>query len=77
MPKGTIKQVIDRGFGYIRTDGGEDIIFHRNDFEDMAFPSLKVGQEVEFEIDQDITGHLQAVKVRFTETNAPEPPPSQ
>jgi len=77
MPKGTIRQVIDHGFGFIKTEEGKDIIFHRNDFEDMSFPSLKVGQEVEFEIGQDITGHLQAVKVRLTETKAPEPPPSQ
>ena len=67
MPKGTIKQVIDHGFGYIKMEDGKDIIFHRNDFEDMSFPSLKVGQKVEFEISDDIMGHHQAVNVRLIE----------
>jgi cold shock CspA family protein len=68
MPKGTIRQVMDRGLGFIRTEDGEDIIFHRNDFEDMAFPGLKIGQEVTFDIGQDRTGRPQAVNVRLIKT---------
>ena len=77
MPKGTIRQVIDRGFGFIKTEEGKELFFHRNEIEGLEFSSLKVGQEVEFEIGQDKKGRPQAVKVRLTETQAPEPPPSQ
>jgi len=77
MPKGTIRLLMDRGYGFIKAEDGKDLFFHRNEIDGVEFSSLKVGQEVEFEIGQDITGHLQAVKVRLTETKAPEPPPSQ
>ena len=70
MPKGTIRQVIDRGFGFIRTEEGKDIIFHRNDFEEMEFPSLKVGQKVEFEIGEDETSRPQAVNVRLIDAQS-------
>jgi CspA family cold shock protein len=77
MPKGTIRQVIDRGFGFIKTEEGKELFFHRNELEGVEFSNLKVGQEVECEIGQDKKGRPQAVKVRLTETQAPEPPPSQ
>jgi CspA family cold shock protein len=77
MPKGTIRQIMDRGFGFIKTEEGKDLFFHRSECEGVQFSSLKVGQGVEFEIGQDNKGRTQAVKVRLTETQAPEPPPSQ
>jgi len=77
MPKGTIKKIMDLGFGFIKTEEGKDLFFHRNECEGVQFSSLKVGQEVEFEIGQDKKGRPQAVKVRLTETQVPEPPPSQ
>jgi CspA family cold shock protein len=77
MPKGTIRQVIDRGFGFIKTEEGKELFFHRNEIEGVEFSSLKTGQEVEFEIGQDKKGRPQAVKVRLTETQSPEPLPSQ
>jgi CspA family cold shock protein len=77
MPKGTIRQVIDRGFGFIKTEEGKDLFFHRNELEGVEFSSLKVGHGVEFDIGQDKKGRTQAVKVRLTETQEPEPPPSQ
>ena len=77
MPKGTIRQVIDRGFGFIKTEEGKDLFFHRSEIEGVEFSSLKIGQEVEFEIGKDKKGSPQAVKVRLTEARAPETPPSQ
>jgi CspA family cold shock protein len=77
MPKGTIRQVIDRGFGFIKTEDGKDLFFHRHELEGAEFSTLKVGHGVEFEIGQDKKGRPQAVKVRLIETQAPEPPPSQ
>ncbi len=52
MPKGTIRKVMDRGFGFIKTEEGKDLFFHRSEIEGVEFFSLKVGQEVEFEIGQ-------------------------
>jgi CspA family cold shock protein len=68
MPKGTIKKLTDRGFGFIQPEsGGGDIFFHRNDLVGVEFNSLKEGQEVEFEKGQESDGRPQAVKVRLTE----------
>ena len=71
MPKGTIKRLMDRGFGFIKTEEQEgDLFFHRNDIEDVEFASLREGQEVEFEMSQGPDGRFAAVKVRLAETKA-------
>ena len=70
MPKGTIARIMDRGFGFIKTEKEGDIFFHRNVLEGVEFNSLKEGQEVEFEMGQDSKGRTQAVKVMLTETQA-------
>ena len=77
MPKGTIRQLMDRGFGFIKTEDGKDLFFHRNGLEGIEFSLLRTGQEVEFEIGQDTRGRSQAVKVRLIKTQEPQPPPSQ
>ena len=68
MAKGTIRQLMDRGFGFIKSEEGKDLFFHRNEIEGVEFSSLRAGQEVEFEKGQDSKGRPQAVKVRLTET---------
>ena len=68
MTKGTIKKLMDNGFGFIKTDEGKDLFFHRNEIEGVEFSSLRAGQEVEFEMGQDSKGRTQAVKVRLVET---------
>ncbi len=71
MPKGTIKRLMDRGFGFIETTEQEgDLFFHRNELEGVEFNSLSEGQEVEFEKGQGRDGRPQANKVRLTETQA-------
>ena len=65
MLKGTIKRLIDRGFGFIKTEEHEeDLFFHRNELQDVQFADLREGQEVEFEISRGRDGRQQAVKVR-------------
>ena len=64
MPKGTIKKIMDRGYGFIKAEQEEDVFFHRNDVEGVEFNSLLEGQEVEFEQGQGRDGRPQAVKVR-------------
>jgi len=68
MTKGTIKKLMDNGFGFINTGEGKDVFFHRNEIEGVEFSSLRAGQEVEFEMGQDSKGRPQAVKVRLVET---------
>ena len=67
MPKGTIRRLMDRGFGFIKTEDETDLFFHRNDIEGVEFNSLNEGQEVEFERGQGRDGRPAAVKVRLAQ----------
>ena len=67
MPKGTIRRLMDRGFGFIKTEQEEDLFFHRNELEGVEFASLSEGQEVEFEKGQGRDGRPQAVKVKLAQ----------
>jgi len=70
MPKGTIRQLMDRGFGFIKTEEGKDLFFHRNEIEGVEFSSFRAGQEAEFEMGQDSKGRPQAVKVKLAQPKA-------
>ena len=67
MTKGTIKKLMDKGFGFINAGGEEDLFFHRNDVEGVEFGSLREGQEVEFEKGQGRDGRPAAVKVSLAQ----------
>ena len=67
MPKGTIRRLMDRGFGFIKGEEEGDLFFHRNDLQGVEFGSLREGQEVEFEVGQGRDGRPQAVKVRLVQ----------
>ena len=68
MPKGTIRRLTaDRGFGFIRTEQGEDLFFHRNELQGVDYNSLREGQRVEFEVAQGPDGSC-AVKVRLAQS---------
>ncbi len=68
MAKGTIKRLMDRGFGFIKTEDETDLFFHRNALEGVEFNSLSEGQEVEFEKGQGRDGRPCAVKVKLAGT---------
>ena len=68
MPKGTIRRLMDRGYGFIKPKEGEDLFFHRSNIEGVEFNNLKEGQEVEFEKGQGRDGRPVAVKVKLAET---------
>ena len=68
MPKGTIKRLMDRGFGFIKTEDETDLFFHSSDLEGVEFNSLREGQEVEFEKSQGRDGRPAAVNVKLTNT---------
>ncbi len=68
MPKGTIRRLMDRGFGFIKTEDDTDLFFHRNALEGVEFNSLSEGQEVVFEKGQGRDGRPCAVKVKLAGT---------
>jgi len=68
MPKGTIRRLMDRGFGFIKTEDDTDLFFHRNALEGVEFNNLSEGQEVEFEKGQGRDGRPCAVKVKLAGT---------
>lgn len=53
--RGTIKRIVrDRGFGFIRPDGGDhsggdDLFFHRSSVSGGGFDTLLEGRAVEYE----------------------------
>ena len=55
MAKGTIRRLMDRGYGFIKGEQEEDLFFHRNNVEGAEFNSLSEGQEVEYEQGRDVT----------------------
>ena len=61
--KGIIRRKIDeRGFGFIRVGGGEDVFFHASDCV-SSFDDLGEGDVVEFELTES-EGRQRATKVR-------------
>ncbi len=70
MPKGTIRRLMERGYGFIKTEQEEDLVFHHSDSEGGEFNRLSEGQEVEFEEGRGRHGRPQAVKVRLAEAQA-------
>jgi cold shock CspA family protein len=69
MAMGTIKRLIkDHSFfGFITTEQGEDLFFHRNELQGVAFDSLKEGLQVEFEVGRESAGRPQALNVRLAQ----------
>jgi len=49
MPQGTIKKLVNRGFGFIEGEQGE-IFFHQSALVDTTFEALSEGQQVEYEV---------------------------
>ena len=50
MVNGTIKRLVrDRGFGFIRDDGGQEWFFHRSSVQDGSFDQLNEGDRVNFD----------------------------
>ena len=68
MPKGTIRGLNERGYGFIKTEDETDLFFHRSDLEGVEFNNLSVGQKVEYEVGQGRDDRPTAVRVRLTQT---------
>ena len=48
MAEGTIKKLMDKGFGFNKTGGEKDLFFHSNSVQGVSFEDLQEGQKVSF-----------------------------
>lgn len=48
MAEGTIKAVMQKGFGFIDTGTGKDLFFHSSNLEGVPFDQLQTGQRVSY-----------------------------
>lgn len=56
MPEGTIKKLMDKGFGFINTGGSKDLFFHSNSVQGASFEELHEGQKVTYTAAQSAKG---------------------
>ena len=57
VANGTIKRLVrDRGFGFIRDDGGQEWFFHRSAVTSGEFEQLNEGQRVSFDEEPSAKG---------------------
>ena len=48
MAEGTIKKIMDKGFGFISTGGAKDLFFHSTAVQGCSFQELREGQKVTY-----------------------------
>jgi len=48
MSEGTIKRLMDKGFGFINTGSAKDLFFHSSNLQGVSFEELREGQKVSF-----------------------------
>jgi cold shock protein len=48
MAEGTIKRIMDKGFGFIDTGTSKDMFFHSSSVEGCSFEELQEGQRVTY-----------------------------
>lgn len=57
VANGTIKRLVrDRGFGFIRDEGGQEWFFHRSAVKAGSFDQLNEGQRVSFDEEPSAKG---------------------
>jgi CspA family cold shock protein len=66
---GTIKTLrAEKGFGFIKVDGGQDYFFHQSAIQGEGIEDLREGDSVEFELGQPGPKGARAESVRRTST---------
>ncbi len=64
--KGTVKWFnAEKGYGFIQTEGGEDVFVHFSAIQTDGFKTLDEGQEVEFDITEGNRGAQAANVVKL------------
>jgi CspA family cold shock protein len=73
MMTGTIRTLrVDKGFGFIKDDGGKDYFFHQSAVYGEGLQDLREGDSVEFDVGQGPKGP-RAETVRRTSTSMAHP----
>ena len=68
MAKGIIRRLLEyRGFGFIQSEDGRNVFFHRSEVLHVPFSGLQEGQAVEFAVEETPQGP-KARRVRVTTT---------
>ena len=71
MPTGTIKRLVrDRGFGFIRDEGGQEWFFHRSSVQGN-FDQFTEGQRVSFDEEPSPKGRAPATSAAKAERRGP------
>ena len=73
MPIGTVKFFNEmRGFGFIQPDeGGDDAFVHVTAVEKAGMRSLREGQRIVYELEQDRRGKMTACNLKSGDSDAP------
>ena len=62
--QGTIKRLMDKGYGFIATDEADkDVFFHSTALEGLEFNQLREGDKVTFDVEDGPRG-LSAVNIK-------------
>jgi CspA family cold shock protein len=56
MAEGTIKKLMDKGFGFINTGSSKDLFFHSSSVQGGSFEQLYEGQQVTYSAGQGPKG---------------------
>lgn len=57
MARGTVKWFNDsKGYGFIQQDNGDELFVHFSGIQMQGFKTLREGQAVEFDVEQDAKG---------------------
>jgi cold shock protein len=60
-----VRLVRERGFGFIRVDGGKEVFFHSTAVQDGVFESMSEGGSVDFDLGKDANSSRdRAINVR-------------
>ena len=77
MAEGTIKKLIDKGFGFINTKGSKDLFFHSKSLQGVRFEELYVGQRVSYAEGQGAMGPCAEHIIVLDEIEQSETAPEQ
>jgi len=76
VAQGTIRRLLEqRGFGFIQSDDGRSVFFHRSEVLHVPFSELQEGQVVDFVVEETPQGpKARRVRVAVARTTPRRPP---
>lgn len=60
-----VRLIRDRGFGFLRSEEGQEVFFHRTELREDSFDALRGDEQVDYDMGTDArSGRERAVNVR-------------